>query len=235
MKDKIIVALLTGLLSNTASAGGMEDDPIISKVMINQFETRITDGKDPLILEADAWIGKDLNKFWFKTDVERVNGETEELELQALYSRAIAPFWDLQVGWRHDAKPKNNKRDWLALGINGLAPYWFEVDSALFIGEEGRVGLRLQAEYEIMFTQRWILSPEAEVNFHSKDDEATGTGSGLSDTQLGLRLRYEISREFAPYVGLNWNKKFGKTEDYAKAEGEKTDDLQFVVGLRAWF
>ena len=235
MKNTITVALLIGLLSNTALAAGMEDDPIISKVMIDQFETRITDGKDPLILEADVWIGKDIDKLWFKTDVERVNGETEELELQALYSRAVAPYWDIQVGWRHDAKPKNNKRDWLALGLKGLAPYWFEVDGALFIGDEGRVGLRLQAEYEVMLTQRWVLSPEAEVSFHSKDDEATGTGSGLSDTQLGIRLRYEVSREFAPYVGLNWNKKFGKTEEYAKAEGEKTDDLQFVIGLRAWF
>ena len=235
MKNKFTVALLTGLLSNTAFSAGMSDDPTITKVMIDQFEKRITDGSDPLILEADAWIGKDLNKLWFKADVERINGGTEELELQALYSKAIDPYWDLQVGWRHDAKPKNNKRDWLAVGFKGLAPYWFEVDSSLFIGKEGRVGLRLQAEYEVMLTQQWVLTPEAEVNFHSKNDEATGTGSGLSDTQLGLRLRYEVTREFAPYVGLNWNKKFGKTEDYAKEEGEKIDSLQFVVGLRAWF
>jgi len=224
-----------GLIVSQPVLAMVEDDPVITKVMIDQLETRITDGKDPLVLEADAWIGKDLNKFWFKTDVERVDNQTEELELQALYSRAIAPFWDAQIGWRHDAKPKSNKRDWLAIGFKGLAPYWFEVDSALFIGDEGRLGLRLQAEYEVMLTQKWVLSPEIEANFHSENDKATGTGSGLSDTQLGLRLRYEITREFAPYVGLNWNKKYGSTADFAKEEGEKTDDLQFVVGVRAWF
>lgn len=224
-----------GLLVSQPGLAMVEDDPVITKVMIDQLETRITDGKDPLVLEADAWIGKDLNKFWFKTEVERVSNETEELELQALYSRAIAPYWEAQIGWRHDAKPKLNKRDWLAVGFKGLAPYWFEVDSALFIGDEGRLGLRLEAEYEIMLTQRWVISPEIEVNFHSENDEATGTGSGLSDTQLGLRLRYEVTREFAPYIGLNWNKKYGNTADFAKEEGEETDDLQFVVGVRAWF
>ena len=240
MKNKLTIAVTSSLLSSflfsgSALAGGMEDDPIITKVMIDQLETRVTDGKDPLVLEADAWIGKDLNKLWFKADVEHVNSETEELEVQALYSRAIDPYWDVQIGLRHDAKPKAAKRDWLALGFKGIAPYWFEVDSALFIGDEGRIGLRLQAEYEIMLTQRWVLSPEAEVNFHSKDDEETGTGSGLSNSQLGLRLRYEVSREFAPYIGINWNKSYGKTADYARADGEETDDTQFVVGVRAWF
>ncbi|MCB1727488.1 MAG: copper resistance protein B, partial [Gammaproteobacteria bacterium] len=153
---------------------------------------------------------------------------------QALYSRAIAPYWDLQVGWRHDIRPKPD-RDWLAIGFEGLAPYWFEVDAAAFIGEGGQVGARLEAEYEWMFTQRWVLSPELKVNLHTKNDEATGTGSGLSDTELGLRLRYEIRREFAPYIGVNWVKKYGNTADFARDEGEDTDDVQFVAGVRAWF
>jgi len=234
MKKKLAVALISGLVSGSVYAGGMEDDPVLTKVMIDQFETRVTDGKDPLVLEAEAWIGKDLNKLWFKTDAEQLNGKTQELELQALYSRAIAPYWDVQVGWRHDEKPTPT-RDWLALSFKGLAPYWFEVDSALFIGEQGRVGLRLQAEYEILLTQRWVLTPEIEVNFHSKNDQETATGSGLSNSQLGIRLRYQITREFAPYIGLNWNKKYGNTADYARNEGEKTDDTQLVLGVRAWF
>lgn len=236
MKNKLTVALISSLLTGSVYAGGMEDDPVITKVMIDQLETRITDGKDPLILEAEAWIGKDLNKLWFKTDAERLNGKTEELELQALYSRGISPYWDAQIGVRHDANPTPTPtRDWLVLGFKGIAPYWFDVDSAVFIGEQGRVGLRLQAEYEIMLTQRWVLAPEVVANFHTKDDPETATGSGLSNSQLGIRLRYHITREFAPYIGLNWSKKYGNTAEYARAEGVKTDNTQLVLGIRAWF
>jgi len=226
----LVGLLLTPGIGNTAG----KDDPILSKVMIDQLEVRSTDGPDPWVLDAQAWIGQDLNKIWFKTEVEKVGGETEEAQLQALYSRAIAPYWDIQVGWRHDFKP-NPTRDWLAVGVEGLAPYWFEIDAAMFVGGSGQVAARLEAEYEWMFTQRWVLSPELEVNLHSEDDESTGVGSGISDLELGLRLRYEIRREFAPYIGVNWSKLFGNTADFARDEGEDTDDVQFVVGVRAWF
>ena len=232
--NKLITILFLGAFSTTVFSGGMEDDPIITKVMIDQFETRITDGDDPLVLEAQGWIGKDLHKLWLKVDSEWLDSDNEELEIQALYSQAIAPFWDFQIGWRHDSKPEPD-RDWLVIGFQGLAPYWFEVDSALFIGESGQTNLRFEAEYEWIFTQKLILSPEIEINFHSKNDEPVGTGSGLSDTQLGLRLRYEIRREFAPYIGINWNKKYGNTADYAREEDEDTDDVQLVLGIRSWF
>ncbi|MCP5303849.1 MAG: copper resistance protein B [Chromatiaceae bacterium] len=226
------MAALVLLPALTQAAGN--DDPILAKVMINQLEIRSTNGPDPRVLEAQAWIGRDLNKLWLKADVEHVDGKTEEAEVQALYSRAVAPYWDLQVGWRHDIRPKPD-RDWLAIGLEGLAPYWFEIDAAAFIGESGQVGARLEAEYEWMFTQRWVLSPEMKIDLHTKNDEATGTGSGLSDLELGLRLRYEIRREFAPYIGVNWTRKFGNTADFARAEGEDTNDVQFVAGVRAWF
>ena len=231
---KTLCGMAALMLLSTTTQAASKDDPILAKVMINQLEIRSTDGPDPSVLEAQAWIGQDLNKLWLKADVEYVDGSTEEAEIQALYSRAIAPYWDFQVGWRHDSRPKPN-RDWLAIGFEGLAPYWFEIDAAAFIGESGRVGARLEAEYEVMFTQRWVLSPELKVNLHTKNDEATGTGSGLSDTELGLRLRYEIRREFAPYIGMNWVKKYGNTADFARDEGEDTDDVQFVAGVRAWF
>lgn len=234
MKTKIVYAFLGCVLSTSLYAAGMEDDPIITKVMIDQLEKRITDGEDPLVLEGMVSIGKDLNKLVIKADVEQVNGETEELEIQALYSRAIDPYWDFQIGVRQDQKPKQNK-DWLALGFQGVAPYWFEIDTSLFFGESSQIGLRFEAEYEWMITQRLVLSPEIEVNLHSKDDAATGIGAGLSDTQVGLRLRYEIKREFAPYIGINWNKKYGNTATFAKNDGEKVSDTQFVVGVRAWF
>jgi copper resistance protein B len=207
---------------------------MLAMVMIDQLEYRSTDGPDPLVLEADAWIGKDLHKAWFKIDAERVDSELEELEVQALYSRAIAPFWDVQVGLRHDAKPKPSQT-WAAFGVKGLAPYWFEVDAAAFVNSDGQVNVRASAEYEWMFTQQLALSPEVEVNLYNKDDAVREVGAGLADVQAGLRLRYEIRREFAPYIGVNWNRKFGETADMARAHGEDVSDVQFVVGLRAWF
>lgn len=210
------------------------DDPILTKVMIDQLEYRFSDGSDPLVLEADAWIGKDLHKAWFKIDAERVDNELEELEVQALYSRPIAPFWDVQVGIRHDARPKPDQT-WAAFGFKGLAPYWFEVDTAAFVNSDGQVNVRASAEYEWMFTQRLALSPEVEVNLYSKDDAEREIGAGLANMQAGLRLRYEIRREFAPYIGVNWNRKFGETAGHARAGGESVDDVQFVLGVRAWF
>lgn len=232
MQKTIIVITLTIMSATTLAA--TKDDPLLAKVIIDQLELRATDGPDPWALDAQAWIGQDLNKLWFKLEGEYLDGETTEAELQALYSRAIAPYWDLQLGWRHDIRPQPS-RDWLAIGIDGLAPYWFELEGTAFIGESGQIGARLKGEYEWLFTQRWILSPELEVNLHTQDDEAVGVGSGLSDMQLGLRLRYEIRREFAPYIGVNWIRKFGATADFARAEGEDTRDVQLVAGVRAWF
>ena len=123
----------------------------------------------------------------------------------------------------------------MVFGFQGLLPYYFEVDTALFIGESGRSGLRLGVEYELLFTQKLILTPEIEVNFYGQNDKDLGIGSGLSDVEAGLRLRYEIRREFAPYIGVNWNKSFGNTASFARDDGKDTDDLQWVMGLRIWF
>ena len=225
------VLLLTGI---GQAHGASKDDPVLTMTKLDQFEVRDADGSDPIILEGQAWIGQDLHKLWLKTELEYVDSDTEEAELQALYSRAIAPFWDVQVGLRKDFEPSPS-RNWAVLGLQGLAPYLFEIDTALFLGESGRTGLRLEAEYELLFTQRLILSPEIEVNFHGQNDEATGTGSGLSNVELGLRLRYEIRREFAPYIGINWSKKYGNTADFSRQEGADVSDTQLVVGIRAWF
>jgi len=212
----------------------MDDDPLLTMLVVEQLEIRVTDGEDPLVWEAEGWIGKDLNKFWIKTEGEYVDDRVEEAELQMLYSRALAPFWDLQLGWRHDIRP-TPERDWLALGMKGLAPYYFDVDAALFLGDAGRTAARLQAEYELMLTQKLVLIPEIELNLHGKNDSDTGTGSGLSDIEAGLRLRYEVRREFAPYVGVNWTKLYGKTADFARDEGEDVEDVQFVFGVSFWF
>ncbi len=218
---------------NSALAGG-KDDPLLGKVMIDQLEVRDADEHNLLVLDGQGWFGKDLQKLWFKAEVERKDSETEEAELQVLYSQAIAPFWDVQVGVRQDFQPTPS-RTWAVIGLQGLAPYFFEIDTTLFIGESGRTALRLEAEYELLFTQRLILTPEVEVNLYGHNDADLGVGSGLSDIEAGLRLRYEIRREFAPYIGVNWNKSFSNTADFARSAGEKTDDVQWVIGVRAWF
>ncbi|MEJ2589971.1 MAG: copper resistance protein B [Candidatus Thiodiazotropha sp.] len=229
---KVIVLTAMGLSLPAFAGGG--DDPLVSKLMIDKLEMRITDGPNPLVLEADAWAGYDLDKLWLKADLERVDGDTEEAELQLLYSRAVAPFWDFQTGWRRNLKPQPH-RDYLAFGFKGLAPYLFDVDAGLFIGKAGQFSARLDAEYEYLFTQKWVLAPELSVNLYSKDDAEIGIGAGLSDMALGLRLRYEIRREFAPYVGVNWSRQFGQTADYTRAEGGDPSDTQIVAGIRAWF
>lgn len=233
MKMTIALATTALLLPPSVWAAG-EDDPLLYKVSVDQLEYRDTNGPNPLVWAVDGWIGKDLNKLWIKTEGERINGTTEELEVQALYSKAITPFWDLQVGWRHENLPTPD-RDWAVIGFQGLAPYLFEVNTALFVGESGRTAARLEAEYEIMLTQRWVLSPEIELNLLGKSDPERGLGSGLTNTELGLRLRYEIRREFAPYIGINWSKLYSDTANYARAESEKTEGGQFVIGIRAWF
>ena len=236
MNIKSLILIASLLLSINAFAAGMEDDPLLTMVKIEKFEVQDADSGEhrPGILDGYVWIGKDLHKLYIKTEVERVAGDNEEAEVQLLYSRALYPFWDLQLGWRRDFDPRPD-RDWLAIGMQGIAPYMFEVDAAFYVGESGRLAARLDAEYEYMFTQRWVLSPELEINAYSKDDFGRGIGSGIADMSAGLRLRYEIRREFAPYVGINWHKVFGDTADLAEAEGEETSDTQLVMGIRAWF
>ena len=234
MKNSLFLLLLVLILPHVIFAGEMNDDPLLAMLIVDQLEIRSDDADSSLNWEAEGWAGKDLHKLWIKTEGEYSDDHVEEMELQALYSRAIAPFWDAQLGWRRDIRPEPD-RDWLAIGVKGLAPYYFDIDTALFIGDSGRTAARLQVEYELMLTQQLILVPELELNLYGKNDPATGTGSGLSDIEAGLRLRYEIRREFAPYIGVNWTHRYGQTADYAREEGEDTDSFQFIVGIRAWF
>lgn len=213
---------------------GAKDDPLIGMIKVDQFEVRAEEGDDPLVMDAQAWIGHDLHKIWLKSEVEHVGSEVEEAEFQALYSRAIAPFWDVQFGLRHDVDP-NPSRNWAVVGFQGLSPYFFEIDAALFIGGSGRTAFRLEAEYEFMITQKWVLSPELEMNLYGKDDAELAIGSGLSDIEIGLRLRYEIIREFAPYIGINVTRKLGSTADIAQKAGEDKEQLQWVLGVRTWY
>ncbi len=212
----------------------MDDDPLLITVILDQMEARDAGGDNTLSWDGEGWLGKDLKKIWFKTDGERNAGDTGEAELQLLYSKAIAGYWDIQLGVRHDFEPSPS-RSWAVLGFKGLAPYFFDIDAAAFIGESGRVALRFEAEYELLLTQRLILTPDIEINLHGQNDPEVGIGSGLSDIETGLRLRYEIRRQFAPYIGVNWTKLFGNTADFANIAGRDTSEAQLVIGLRAWF
>lgn len=222
------------LLANGIAHAGGKDDPFLAMGKLDQFEVRDTEGPDPQVVEGQFWAGYDFNKLWLKFEGERVDDASEELELQALYSRAISGFWNIQMGARRDFKPEPD-RDWGVIALQGLAPYYFEVDASLFVGGAGRTGLRLEAEYELLFTQRLILTPEIELNAYGHNDRDTGVGSGLADAEIGLRLRYEVRREFAPYIGVSWIKKYGNSADFASFQGKDIEDTQLVVGIRAWY
>lgn len=212
----------------------MPDDPLLGKIMVDRFELQNNHGDSSQAFEAEGWLGKDLNKLWFKSEIERTGGKTEHAELQFLYSKAVAPYWDMQLGVRKDFQPSPS-RSWAVIGIKGLAPYYFDVDAALFVGEAGRTAFRLQVEYELLFTQQLILSPELEVNFYGQNDRTLDLGSGLSDMTASLRLRYEVNRKIAPYIGVSWVKKYGNTAEFSKLRGNDVTDSQWIIGLRFWF
>lgn len=233
MKEKIVLALGCMALSSMAVAA-MEDDPLLFHVLFERLEVQDSDGANQRAWDMQAWLGKDLHKLVFQSEGEYHQGRVEEMENQLLYRRAFAPYWDVQLGWRRDVRPQPG-RDWLVVGVTGVAPYFVETTASLFVGEAGRAAARLDLEYELMFTQRLALTPEVEINLYSKDDPAMHRGAGLSTISAGLRLGYAIRREFAPYVGVHWSGKYGDTADYARAQGEQVEDARLVLGVRAWF
>ena len=164
----------------------------------------------------------------------KLKEKTADLPVEVMWDRIVSPWWSVQAGVRHDFGP-GPSRTWLDFGVQGLAPYFIEVDAALYVGEQGRTAARFSGEYDVLITQRLILQPEIELRAFGKDDPENGLGSGFSNVEIGLRLRYEIRREFAPYVGLHWERKFGETADLARAAGTAVDDLAIVAGLHAWF
>lgn len=227
-----LIAVAALLSTGFAHAGG-DDNPLLAKLMLDEFE-RGVESNDSTNFEAQTWIGKDLDKLWLKAEGGYKNSDEKALELQALYSRAISAFWDAQIGLRVETEPSPSRK-WAVLGVQGLAPYHFDIDAALFIGEKGRTAARLNADYDLLITQKLILSPEVEMNFYGKNDAELSIGSGLANISTAVRLRYEVIREFAPYIGVEHNQKLGKTADFARAGGAKTNETQVMVGLRLWF
>lgn len=206
-----------------------------SYVLFNQFEAQSANGADDLYWNGQAWYGGDINKIWLKTEGRSSlnTGDVEDAELQALYSRAIAPYWNLQAGVRHDFKP--DSLDYAVVGIQGLAPYFFEVDMSAYLSTEGDVTARAELEYDLLLTQRLVLQPRMEANFSAQDIPDREIGSGLNSIDAGLRVRYEIKRQFAPYLGIEWQGSFGGTKDFIEAVGGDTDRTVFVASVRTWF
>lgn len=231
----LAVMLSPALAALTPAMAAEMDDDIFWSVQFDELEYRAQQGHDVGAWEASAWIGNDDHRLKLTTEGERESGGvTEGAEFQLLYKRPVSDFFDLELGARHDLYPRP-QRSYAVLGLEGLAPQWFEVDGHAFLSEEGDVSARFEVEYDVLLTQRLVLQPSAELNLAASGDRAIGAGSGIQDIELGLRLRYEVVRKFAPYVGLNWERLLGQTEDWARQDGEDRDSFALVAGLRFWF
>jgi copper resistance protein B len=240
-----VVSLACAMLSSLAAAqetSPVEDSPIRSFVLIDQIEhssTRYTGNKggDALRFNALGWIGGDYNRLWINTEgTKPYNGKLEDFDVQVLYGRLVAPFWDLQAGLRYfKPRPGAPSRNAAVFGVQGLAPYRFEVQAAAFVSERGEVSGRAELEYELWLTQRWVLQPRFATNVALKEVREQGVGRGVNDVELGLRLRYEIEREFAPYVGVSWQSRYGGAAQFARERGERVGGWSLVAGVRVWF
>lgn len=204
------------------------------KLTFDLAEYQFRDGKDGYRWEAEAWMG-DLNRFVVKSKGEGAFAQgLDSAEVQALYSKALDPWWNLQLGVRQDIRPRP-ARTWATLGVEGRAPYQFEVQAAAFLSDKGQLTGRIEGAYDQRITQALILQPRVELNLAAQDMPDQRIGAGLSTAEFGLRLRYEIRREFAPYVGVNWTWAAGKTADYARLDGKDTTERSVVTGIRFWF
>ena len=212
----------------------VHDNSIKSYVLLNRLEAWDADPGTGLGWEGQAWIGTDLNRVWLRSQGERTDGQTESADLEVLYGRSISTWWDVVAGVRHDFKP-GASQNFAAIGVQGLAPMKFEVSATAYLGEGGQTAANVEAEYELLLTNRLILQPLVEVTAYGKNDPLRGIGSGLSAAEAGLRLRYEFTRKFAPYIGVVYERAFGNTADMRREHGESFEDTRLVIGLRTWF
>jgi copper resistance protein B len=218
----------------------IEDSLRFGYLLVDQLEYRLKEGADTMRWDAVGWYGGDYHRLWLKSEGDwRASGERGgEAEAQALYGRLIAPFWDVQMGLRYDlfsGAGFDRSRGFAVIGLQGLAPYRFELEPALFISQDGDVSARLTATYDLLLTQRLVLQPRLDFDAAVQSVEQFDVGDGINSTGLSLRLRYEILREFAPYVGVQWLRRFGETADIAQRDGGRTEDVAVTFGVRLWF
>jgi copper resistance protein B len=220
------------------NAGGavkpVMDREILAHAIFSQLEGRSNGSSTEFRWEGQGWVGTDYDKLWIKSEGTLSKGALDDGQQQFLYSRAVTTYFDLQGGLRSDIDSRPT-RNWAAFGIQGLAPYFFDLELTGFVSGEGHLAAKLEASYDLLLTQRLILQPQIELNVYSKEDPARLVGAGFSDIDTGLRLRYEFSRKFAPYIGVVYQGKFGQTANFARRAGESTGDVRFAFGVRVWF
>lgn len=215
--------------------GAMEHAPEIhSLLLVNRLEHWDGQHGSGQAWEASGWVGGNINRLWLRSEGERSGGRTGSADLEVMYGRSVSPWWDVLVGVKQDFRPADS-RTWAAVGIQGLAPYKFETSATAYVGEGGQLAATVEVEYELLLTNRLILQPLLEATFSAKDEPAYRNGAGLNKVEAGLRLRYEFSRRFAPYIGISHERLFGATADYHEAAAEHARDTRWVAGVRVWF
>ena len=219
----------------------MHGDPLLASLQLDQFESVHTyashndgAGSNTVAWDGRFWLGRDIDKLWLRSEGDHGRGGVSDGDVEAFWGHAIAPFWDVMAGMRHDLGD-GPTRNWAALGVQGVAPYEFETEATFYLGPSGRSAFRLKASQDWLFTQKLILMPEVDLNAYGRSDRERDIGAGISDVSLGLRLRYEIVRKFAPYVGVNWVRKIGVTANYARDNDQPVLERQLVAGARIWF
>lgn len=237
-------AQIAAVASGSAPTLGMEtggamppvmDSGIFAHVLLDQFEGRTDGSRTNMRWDGQGWLGTDNDKLWIKSEgFVRSDGKVDDGRHEFLYDRAITTYFDLQGGIRTDLD-SHRTRNWAAFGFQGLAPLFFDLEATGYVSDQGHFAGRLQASYDLLITQRLILQPEIELNLYSKADPARLVGAGVSDIDTGLRLRYELSRKFAPYIGVAYEGKFGQTAAFARTAGESRSAVRFVFGARTWF
>jgi copper resistance protein B len=203
-------------------------------VLFDQLEWQNLDGGDSGSWDMKGWLGGDRNRLWFRTEGDVRDGGVSGTQTHVLFGRSIARWWDIVAGVRQDVRP-GPAQTWAAVGIQGIAPYWFEVQATAYVGAEGRTHVRFEGEHDLLLTNKLVLQPLLETEIYGKDDPEHGFGAGLTTLDLGVRVRYEVRREFAPYVGIVWSRKFFGTADLAEAAGEAPAGARLALGIRTWF
>nr|WP_269144559.1 copper resistance protein B [Methylicorpusculum oleiharenae] len=212
----------------------MGDEDNFGSLLVDRLESSTARGSTAMTYDWQAWYGQTYDRALIRAEGEIENGTFKDARNELLWAHAITPYLDTQLGLRYDSG-KGTDRGWLAFGIQGLLPYWLYIEATAYVNEQGRTAFRLETEYDLLLTQKLILQPRIEMNFYSQRDDTRDVSSGLSNIEAGLRLRYEIRREFAPYVGVDWASRFGSAADNIRASGNAAEEVRLVAGVRLWF
>ena len=212
----------------------VDDQRVYAHALLEQLEYRAAGSDSVSRWDGEAWIGTDTNRLWIRSEgVLDRHGDVQDGQHELLYDRPVTSYWDLQVGVRTDLDSAP-ERTWAAVGVEGLAPYFLHVSGTAYARGGGHFAAKARLSYDLLLTQRLILQPQLELNAYSSIDPRRRNGSGISDVDAGLRLRYEIRRKFAPYLGVSYQRSFGRTAQYAQMDGQSAKTFNILMGIRSW-